>query len=268
MVGRSVRGWVITAWVVFGAGTLLSVVAADAGTPAWSPQASSGVHAVPGDDTLVDPRSGLTISVGGGERGRVNVKAVGHGLDVRKAVAADGTFTFTITGGGDIVSLAGVAGAVVIARGGESVRIDTARPDAAGLARAAGLVAGSPALRLFRGAVARLSPEVRESVGGSALEIGDVLFRVLQDDPGAVERLRGSRTVPDGSVIRVGMMRRPCYAEWESEVIAAWGAYESCYNDFSWWSGGREVCALVFVLRAEVAWFQLLSCAGFGFTVP
>jgi hypothetical protein len=211
----------------------------------------------------VDARTGLAISMEEREAGAVTVRATGHGLDVLKSVKGDGEFTLSIRANGDAFAVAGTATAIVISRGAESVRIDTARPEPGAYGKAAALLSGSPALRLFRSAVSRLGPETRETPGGLALELGDVLLRIVQDDPGAVDRFREARTPEGRGAYRVALLSRRCYADWEAEALAAWGSYESCYNDFSWWSGGREVCAMMYLLRVEGAWFEYLTCVGF-----
>jgi hypothetical protein len=138
--------------------------------------------------------------------------------------------------------------------------VSTVERDRAAFERAAALLAGSHALALFRSAVTRLSPETRETAGGMALEIADVLLRVIQDDPSAVERFRDGVLGRQAAVMRVAFVRRPCYGDWEKEVLSAWESYEGCYHDFSWWSGGREGCALLYTLRVEAAWLEFLAC--------
>lgn len=264
MFGASVRTLVVTAGVaVFaaaGASAQGSPAARRAVCPADVPSSAAAGEALPGPEQ----QGGLAISVSAAETGGVLVRAAGHGLDVRKLVARDGSFTLTIAADGDTLAVAGSSRGVVVTRGLRSVRVDTAGTDPGAFARSAALLAGSTALRVFRGAVSALDAPTRETVGGAALEIGDVLLRILQDDAGAVVRWRNGRGERTGGFVRAAFgMRKPCFAEWEQEVIEAWDWYEACYHDFSWWSGGREACAFVYVLRVEAAWFQFLTCVGF-----
>jgi hypothetical protein len=264
MFGSSVRTLVVMAGVAAFAATSVSAQISPAARQAVCPVDVPSPHATAG--TLPGPgqQGGLAISVAAAETGGVVVKAAGHGLDVRKLVARDGSFTLTIAAAGDTLALAGSSRGVVVTRGGKSVRVDTAGTDPGAFSRSAALLAGSPALRVFRGAVSALDAPTRETVGGAALEIGDVLLRILQDDAGAVVRWRNARGERTGGLIRAAFgMRKPCFAEWEQEVIEAWDWYEACYHDFSWWSGGREACAFVYILRVEAAWFQFLTCVGF-----
>ncbi len=208
----------------------------------------------------VDAGTGLTLSAQGTANGGVEVAASGRGLEFRKAVDRNGRYSLTIRAGDDTLHVRGESSGVVLKRGDQMVTVSATSRDRAAFERAATLLAGSPALALFRSAVARLSTAGRESAAGTAMEITDVLLRVIQDDPAAVERFRDGVLGRQSAMTRVSFMRRPCYGEWEQEVLAAWGAYESCYHDFSWWSGGREGCALLYTLRAEAAWLEFLAC--------
>ena len=96
------------------------------------------------------------------------------------------------------------------------------------------------------------------------MEIVDLLLSVAQGDPSAPDRFRAGEPVPD--VLRVANAGESCYNEWRGEVQAAWNEYEGCYNDFSWWSGGREVCAFLWTIQVEAAWFKLWGCVGSPFS--
>lgn len=208
----------------------------------------------------VDSATGLLFSVTPVPDGGIEFAATGRGLDVRKAVGREGRYTLTIRTADDLLRVEGSSSGVVVRRGDRAATVSAVERDRAAFERAAGVLAGSPALALFRSAAARLSPETRETASGMAMEIADVLLRVIQDDPSAVERFRDGVLGRQAGLLRVGFMRRPCYGDWEREVLSAWGAYESCYNDFSWWSGGREGCALMYTIRAEAAWLEFLAC--------
>jgi hypothetical protein len=262
MFNRSSVGVIVMAWCVTASGSAIQAHGSIIETgDVWVATPQDGpVPAKAGGPVTVDPATGLAIAVETVREGGVRVAANGHGLDVQKVVARDGSYRLTIRGGGDSLTVEGATSDVLLQRGGDSVRLTPAASDRAAFARAATLLSGSAALGMFRAAVARMTPSTRETVGGLALEIADVLLRVIQDDPGAVSRFRQTLVSRDSGVVRVAFLRRPCYADWEAEVLDAWGAYEACYNDFSWWSGGREGCALLYTLRVEAAWFEFLAC--------
>lgn len=264
MVGGSVRTLMVVTGIVALAATGVSAHDGPAARSAVCRADGLSAAGTAGSGAGPDRQEGLAVSVIAGESGGVVVTASGHGLDVRKLVARDGSFTLTIAAAGDAVAVAGTSRGVVVTRGRQSVRVDAAQATPGAFAKAASLLAGSTALRTFRGAVAAMDPSTRETVGGAALEIGDVLLRVLQDDAGAVERWRHGRVERTRGFVRAAFgLRAPCFDAWETEVIEAWDWYEACYYDFSWWSGGREACAFVYILRVEAAWFQFLTCVGF-----
>jgi hypothetical protein len=259
--GVVIMAWCVTTWggVIQADGSVIDT------NDRWGvPRQQARETAVPqqreqGAETT-DPRTGLVFTVAGTPNGGVEIGASGRGLDVRKTVGREGRYTLVVRAADDLLRVEGTPSSVVLSRGDRSVAVSAAERDRAAFERAATLLAGSPALALFRSAVTRLAPETRETVGGMALEIADVLLRVIQDDPSAVERFREGVLGRQAAVMRVAFVRRPCYGDWEREVLAAWGSYEGCYNDFSWWSGGREGCALLYTLRVESAWLEFLAC--------
>lgn len=259
--GLVIMAWCVTTWG--------GVIQAD-GSPIdpgdrWSlPRQEASERVIPPQrdrgSEVVDPGTGLVFTVAATPDGGADIGASGRGLEVRKTVAPAGRYTLSIRAADDTLRIEGSPAGVVLSRGDKTVTMPAAGRDRAAFERAAAVLAGSPALALFRSAVARLAPESRQTAGGMALEIADVLLRVIQDDPSAVERFREGVLGRQPSVMRVALMRRPCYGDWEHEVLAAWGWYEDCYNDFSWWSGGREGCAFLYTLRVEAAWLEFLAC--------
>jgi hypothetical protein len=108
-----------------------------------------------------------------------------------------------------------------------------------------------------------MSPEARQSPEGVAMEIIDLLLSVAQGDPTAPDRFRPSEPAPEG--LRAAENMGSSYNDWRDEVQTAWYEYEACYNDFNWWSGGREACAFLWVIQVEAAWWRLWGCTAFPF---
>ncbi len=205
---------------------------------------------------MTDRATGMRLTLSERPSGTLQVTAVAGALQVVKRVTASGDVSLTLRAGDDRVSILTSRNAVVVARGTRAARAEFARGGSSMEATAV-LLAGSPAIRLFRRAVSDMDPSTRSSATGLALELADVLVRTLQDDPAAVPAWRDAR-----------LARRPgtlegetCYSAWETEVLAAWEWYADCYGDFSWWSGGREVCAGLYIIRVESAWFKLIGCS-------
>jgi hypothetical protein len=205
---------------------------------------------------MTDPGTGLRLTLSETPSGTLQVTAAAGPLQVVKRVTATGDVSLTLRAGDDRVSILTSRNAVVVARGKRAARVEFAQGGTSMEATAV-LLAGSPAVRLFRRILSGVDPSTRSSAAGLALELADVLVRTLQDDPVAVPAWREAR-----------LLRRPgtleaetCYSAWETEVLAAWEWYADCYDDFSWWSGGREVCAGLYIIRVESAWFKLIGCS-------
>jgi hypothetical protein len=210
---------------------------------------------------VVDASTGLSMSIRSGNAGNVDVRATGHGLDVYKSVRPDGTYSVRVAGNGDSVVVVSSTSSVAVSRGKRSARLDLTRREKRGGAEAAQLLAGSPALSLFRAAVGRLSPAVRRTPAGVALVLTDIALRVLQGDPDAVERLRADGQLGEARPVNVAYRMRDCWGSFEGAVIDAWSSYVGCVYDFEWYSPWREVCSMVWLLRAESAWAQFLGCS-------
>ncbi len=205
---------------------------------------------------VMDRATGMRLTLSEHPSGALQVRATGGVLEVIKRVTVDGEVTLTLRAADDRVSVVSSRKGVVVTRGRRTARVDLARADASA-ERTAVLLAGSPAIRLFRRAVSGMEASTRSSAAGLALELADVLLRVLQDDPAAVPAWREARLAAH----RAPLEAETCYSAWETEVLAAWETYDGCYHDFSWWSGGREVCAGLYIIRVESAWFKLIGCS-------
>jgi hypothetical protein len=208
--------------------------------------------------------SALHVSIAPLASGGLRLSATAEGIDVQKTVSANGEYSVSLRSGRDVVTVLGNGARIKVARGRRAVGFDLNRPETASYDRASILLAGSPALRAFRAARSRMSPEARESPGGVAMEIIDVLLSVAQGDPNAPDRFRAAESSPLGLMARDA--NESCFREWRAEVQSAWDEYEACYRDFNWWSGGREACAFMWTIRVEAAWFRMWGCTAFPFS--
>jgi hypothetical protein len=195
--------------------------------------------------------------------GGLRISAQAEGIDVQKTVFASGEFSVSLRSGRDLVTLVGNQARVKLSRGGRTVLFELNDPNNDATARASILVAGSQAIRAFRAALGRMSLAVRQSPQGAAVAIIDLLLNVAQGDPGAPDRFLPAQPATDN--LAAASVGGSCYDEWKAEVQAAWNEYEACYNDFNWWSGGREVCAFLWTIQVEAAWFKMWGCAAFPF---
>lgn len=252
-------------WSVMATGAAAGGGGAD--RPEWIGGRACSVD-LPATGTITDAPTGMVLSSDARTPGATMFRAVGRGLEVNKTVAQDGTFALSVGASGDRVLLTGAQGRVTVARAGRSITLAMARSDDKAFQKASVLLAGSPAIRLFRAALGRMAAASLASEPGMALQLADALLRVMQDDAAtAVAQVRrqveqSTAGVTTGMrLVRLGAGGPTCFGAWRREVMEAWEEYEGCYHDFSWWSGGREACAFLYILQVESAWFKLLSCS-------
>jgi hypothetical protein len=97
-------------------------------------------------------------------------------------------------------------------------------------------------------------------VTGPATQTDD-LWRTLRGDSGVSA---DPATTASVGLTRAAVRPRDCFDDYEASVLRAWSWYEGCYYDFSWWSGGREACAAVWIIRVESAWSHFVGCSIVG----
>lgn len=277
MVKQSLVGSCLVGALALTGSPAVAAVGSDNGGCGRSDRACAAGLSAP--DQIPDPATGLVLSTVGHASGATTFRAVGRGFEAEKTLAPDGAFSLELRCATDHVRLSGTAGRLTVVRQGRAVEVRPGGPEEDALQRAAMLVAGSPAIRMFRAALGRMAAASLESEPGLALQFGDALLRVIQDDAaGAVALVRrqagrgmsipaaGAQVVRLGGGGMAGAAGETCFSAWKAQVLEAWNEYEACYHDFSWWSGGREVCAFLYIIEVESAWFKMLSCSSIKIT--
>ena len=56
-------------------------------------------------------------------------------------------------------------------------------------------------------------------------------------------------------------LRASCYDSYQALVVQAAAQMEQCMGQFGVWNPMRQVCAGVWTLQVESAWFSFLSCS-------
>jgi hypothetical protein len=128
-------------------------------------------------------------------------------------------------------------------------------------ARVRALIVSSPALRQFRRLAAQLeaSGDVTPEILG--LRVTGAVVSEVDGDEGAVRRLsRELRAKFTANMKRV-RLRASCYDSYQDLVVRAAAQMEQCMGQFSVWNPMRQVCAGVWTLQVESAWFSFLSCS-------
>ena len=200
----------------------------------------------------------LTEKTGGG----LQASLTWMELDVAKVVQANGDFHVRIAARQDVLVLVRTGNRLRVTRGGRTAVLLLDRIDEDGLDHAQNVVAGSHALRAFRGVRRQLGLDAQESAPGVALDRLDALLGILQGDPGALDGRAPARRHAGVGLTRVSCGVDPtCYSDYESEVIRSWDDYVQCIDDVKWFPLMQEVCAFTWLLRAESAWFQFIGCS-------
>jgi hypothetical protein len=210
---------------------------------------------------IVDADTGAGLRLTAKAGGALQASLAWTDLDVAKVTQPNGDFHARLAGRQDLVVVVRTANRLRVTRGGQTASVAMDQADEEGLDLLQQLLAGSRAVRAFRGLNRRLNQESRESAPGVSLDGLDALLGILQGDPAAVDRRAPGRE-SGGRISRVACtLYRSCYAEYEAEVIAAWNDYAQCIDDVKWYPGLQEVCAFTWLIRAESAWFRFIGCS-------
>lgn len=215
---------------------------------------------------------GLTAGVTPEVDGSVVVTANAGALTVRKRVHADGRFTVRLSHGDqDRLVIVGDPNGVRVAYGNEPV-VELRPASDADYERHARTVrkwlAESGAVHQFRQVVAALDRHEARGAEALSLRVTGALIAELMGDPGAAQRLSESlsrkvtrrlRPAQSGGT-GYGMT---CYDIYERMVVNAANTLESCIASFAVYNPLRQICAAVWVLQVESAWFQFLACSSF-----
>lgn len=215
------------------------------------------------------PELGLSADVTIEADGALAVTATAGDLAVRKQVYADGRFVVRIaTRGEDRLLISGAANGLRVAYGGEAaVELGAnGEGDHDGKARRVrGWLARSEAVQRFRQINEALEQQEALSAEALSLRVTGALLSELLGDPGASQRLSRSITRKLGLRLRKVQAGHTtsCWDTYQRLVVSAANSLESCLKSFAVYNPLRQVCAFVWTLQVESAWFQFLSCSSF-----
>lgn len=254
------------------AGLMLMTGAAFAAETAPCRETSSVKSAAPQDShvrgaatSLIDGHAGTAMRVSRLQSGAFQIDIDGENLEVRKILHENGDFDLALRAGQDLLTVVGRGAQLRVARRGQTIDLDTAAPAEGDLDRLQELLAGSAAIRRFRGMRSMLASSTRSTALGRSVDIIDMMVGALKGEaptPGpALATPVASIMAGDDAVAETD--GTSCYEAWVGEVVAAWAEYEGCVNTFAWYNPLREVCAFAWVIRVESAWFRLIGCSSF-----
>lgn len=215
--------------------------------------------------TWVDPATGAALSLVTHGNGAVALNVDTGSLTITKLVTPAGTFDLRLATNRDTVRVMVSKTRLTVTRGGKKAVLDTDAVDDLAIQRLQLVLAGSGAVRQFRQIYASMSDSTRRRPEGAALGIVEAVLGWLQGDVNAVGRVippTGEAGAPSLSAFSAEDEKElSCYKKWEAEVTDAWSEYEECVLSFEWWNPAREVCAFLWVIRVESAWFSMIGCS-------
>lgn len=203
---------------------------------------------------------GLTVSVSSTNDGALLLSATAGDLSFRKVVYADGRYQAQIEQGRDRIAFGGSEGRMVVTYGSKSFTLSADQDDQQP-ARVRALIVSSPALRQFRRLAAQLEAtgDVTPEILG--LRVTGAVVSEIDGDEGAVRRLSRELRAKFTANVRRVRLRASCYDSYQDLVVRAAAQMEQCMGQFSVWNPMRQVCAGVWTLQVESAWFSFLSCS-------
>jgi hypothetical protein len=203
---------------------------------------------------------GLTVSVSTTNDGALLLSATAGDLSFRKVVYADGRYQAQIEQGRDRIAFAGSEGRMVVTYGSKSLTL-SADQDEQQPARVRALIVSSPALRQFRRLAAQLEATGDVSPEVLGLRVTGAVVSEVDGDEGAVRRLSRELRAKFTAGMKKVRLRASCYETYEALVVHAAVMMEQCMGQFGVWNPMRQVCAGVWTLQVESAWFSFLSCS-------
>ena len=211
-----------------------------------------------------DTELGLTMETTAAPDGALVVTAQAAGLTIDKRVYSDGRF--------DVRIAIGKADRVVIAADADGISVATARDTTIRLNPAAdadyeskaqrvrGWLASSTAVGRFRQLVDVLERRGGRDPEALSLRATGALVAELLGDPGAARRF-GERVAGGAGFRKAQQYTYSCFDIYQRLVLQASYQLESCIASFAVYNPLRQVCAAVWILQVESAWFQFLSCS-------
>ena len=237
------------------------LVIAAAGPAAAGPDAQlRPIRAIQNDAEL-----GLTTSTAVASDGAFVVSAQAAGLTIDKRVYSDGRFDVRIALGAEdrVVIAADADGISVSAAGERTLRVNPAVDDGHEETgrRVRGWLAASGAVARFRQLVDALDRRGARDPEALSLRATGALVAELLGDPGAARRFGQSVAGGGGALRKVQQYTQSCWDVYQRLVLQASYQLESCIASFAVYNPLRQVCAAVWILQVESAWFQFLSCS-------
>src|SRR5262249_31070778 len=94
-----------------------------------------------------------------------------------------------------------------------------------------------------------------------SLRVTGAIVSQVDGDDGAVRRLGRELRSKFGSNMKRVRLRESCWDSYQALVVRAAGQMEQCMGQFGVANPMRQLCAFVWTLQVESAWFSFLGCS-------
>jgi hypothetical protein len=202
----------------------------------------------------------------GGSPTESTVVAEGLGVRVTKRIGPE-TVRIRIESGRDVVEVdANAAGQVRLARRGKAVTLHMAARDQKLVGQARRMTEGSPALKSFDALIDALAGDERAVARSMVTSWALVSAARGNDERVAAAARRMTRTGGPFTPVKFTAEREEvpivCWAEYSATVATYYNEFAQCLNDWAWIPGMAQACTFEWLVKAELAWFWVLSCSG------
>jgi len=244
-------------------GWILTASGAIAGMPAvaatYAPRCEQSPQQRLERSELVDAATGAELRLTRRGNGALQTSLTWSDLEVRKVVQPSGDFSVRLAGRHDLLVMMRTEGRLRVTRNGQTAVLLLNQSDEDGLDQVQQVLAGSRATRAFRSLRSRLTADSLASAPGVSIDLVDAMLGILHGDPGVYDR-RDPRAADRFSRVSLAL-NLSCFAEYESDVTAAWGDFAQCVDDVKWFPGLQELCAMTWLLKVESSWFHFIGCS-------
>lgn len=204
----------------------------------------------------------LTIGAGATADGAIQIEARTGDLGFRKKLQSDGRYTLDLEVPGDRISIGVTENGVTVERSGTTIAVSPEMSQSQ-LADVRRMFADSRAIDLLRAAGADIEASEEDSAAVVPLVLADSLVGTLTGDVGAARRAARLLSRRARAQFRPVQTRpNTCYQQWQNAVLWAYMDWEECVFLWDWWFGW---CSLRWSMEVDSAWFQFITCSGFGF---
>ncbi len=197
----------------------------------------------------------FTSATAGGE---ATLVAEGYGVIVEKRTAGEQA-TIVVRSGADRVTVALSAGEIRVARGGRERRVSARSATRQALAGVRQVLAGSEAVSGAR----RMKAVLDAGVDTPSPILSALAFvGLLSGDAAGMQRIATAAGGDGGIRFARYQGAEYCWTSYGQSVSQFWEDRESCLAISPWNPVMIHACNFEWTIKAEIAWFSLIACAG------